>query len=384
MLEIAESLKELIRGNTAFALDLYHRLRKAYPGNLFFSPFSVSSCLGMVSLGAKGDTASQMTRCLRFDGEKDDTHVGFATLHEKLRADNNRAQIDVRVANQLWPDKRLCVLPEFLDRLGRYYQSAIQEIDFSNPQKACELINDWVRQATNTLISGIVGEEEVRDALLVLANAIYFKGKWSTPFEKEMTEDGPFHLAPRQVIQVPMMSQVAAAWYAKKRGLQILEKWYGEGEFSMVILLPEQLDGFNLLETSLNLEDLESLLAGLQPVEEIEITLPKFRLASHYELNGPLMEMGMVDAFNAKAADLSGMTGGRDLAVSQVIHKAVIEVEEEGTEAAAITSIMFLGCEKEIRQFPIFHADHPFVFLIRHNPSRTILFVGRVLDPRQV
>ena len=380
MLETAQSLKELIRGNTAFALDLYHHLRNACPGNLFFSPFSVSCCLGMVSLGARGSTAAQMARCLRFEGEKEDTHVGLATLQKMVLADNNRTKIDVRIANQLWPDQRLHVLPEFLDRLDRYYHSTIQKLDFLNLHNACETINGWVREATNALINEIVDEEDLRVALLVLANAIYFRGKWSTPFEKETTELDSFYLDPRQVIQVPMMSQLGPAWYANRPGLQILEKWYGTGEFSMVILLPEQLDGLDSLEKSLNLERLELLLAGLKSVEEIQITLPKFRIASHYELSDPLIEMGIVDAFSTNA-DFSGISGGRDVVVSRIIHKAVIEVEEEGTEAAAVTAATFLLGVPDRSLTPVFYADHPFVFLIRHRPSQSILFLGRVVDP---
>jgi serpin B len=382
MLETTGSVQELIRGNTAFALDLYHHLKKAHAGNVFFSPFSISSCLAMVSLGARANTAAQMARCLRFEGENADTHAGFAALQDGMLADNSRAKIDVRIANQLWPDKRLRLLPEFLDKLERYYRSGIQEIDFSNQERASQAMNDWVREATNALIPTIVDQEANRDALFVLANAIYFKGKWSAPFLKDTTEHDAFYVAPRQVIQVPMMSQLAAAWYSRKQGLQILEKWYGDGEFSMVILLPERFDGLESLETSLNLERLESLLASLQPVDEIRITLPKFRIASSYKLKDPLIEMGMSDAFSPKDADFSGMTGNRDLAVSEVIHKAVIEVEEEGTEAAAVTGTIMLGADvTDMRPLLVFCADHPFLFLIRHRPSQSILFLGRVVDP---
>jgi len=254
-------------------------------------------------------------------------------------------------------------------------------VDFSDPQEACRLINRWVNQATNGLIPTMVCEDQVRDALLVLANAIYFHGKWSVPFEKEATELGPFYLSPGQVIEVPMMEQSAAASYARVQDLQILEKRYGKGEFSMVVLLPERYDGIEAFEANLNPQNLEAWLARLEPTEELLIQLPRFRIESNYQLNHALIELGMADVFTLKVADFSGITGKKDFFVSEVIHKAVIEVEEEGTRAAAVTMTrFFLGLPPTPPT--VFLADRPFAFLIRHNPSRTILFLGRVMDPR--
>ena len=380
---VTERTEKPVQGSTAFALDLYHSLRKASSGNLFLSPFSVSSCLGMVYLGAHDETASQIARCLHLETDNRTPHVELASPDTELLAGYHTAKITLRTANSLWGDKRFPVLSEYLGTLVRHYQSVFQEVDFSNSSEACERINHWVEENTNDLIHNIVNEDDVRSAVLVLANAIYFKGKWSKPFKKENTELEPFFLGSGTSVEVSMMTQHAAGWYARLQDLQILEKWYGEGEFSMMVLLPDRYDGLQRLEESLSSHSLDRWLSMLEPVEKMYIQLPKFRIECRPPVKDALVEMGMVDAFDKDAADFSGMTGNRDFYVGNVIHKALIEVEEEGTEAAAATAVMmFMGCAPDSEPTLVFRADHPFMFLIRHNPSKTILFAGRVVDPR--
>lgn len=383
MTHTAAQVKELVQGNTRFALDLYHSLRKASSGDLFFSPVSVSLCLGMVLLGARGRTASQMVRCLHIGAEHRNAQEELAALQAMLLADGEKATSEVRIANKLWADRNILVLQEFLDRVNRSFRGSFQDVDFSNSGEACRLINDWVKQSTNDLIREIVTEDLIRDALLVLANAIYFHGKWATPFQKENTRRRPFYLASGTTVQVPMMAQFAAAQYAEVPGLRLLEKSYGEGQFSMVILLPERYDGLDALEAEMNAEYLDALLARLESKDEIDITLPKFSIASDYALEETLIALGMTDAFDLQVADFSGLSGRKDLALQQVIHKAVIDVDEEGTEAAAVTLTAFFSGLPDFTRTAVFHADRPFLFLIRHIRSRTILFLGRVMDPRK-
>ena len=383
MATVTDKLEKLTQGNTGFALDLYHSFRKACPGNLFFSPYSVSACLAMALLGARGNTAVQIARGLRLGEVDSETHAKLAAIQEALLRDGGKANIELRIANRLWIRRGFPVLSQFLDWVNCYYRGGFQEVDFSQSQEVCRLINEWVNKTTNAMIPEIVREDQIRDAMLVLANAIYFHGKWSAPFEKEATESRPFYLSSGKGIEVPMMEQRAAGWYARVPNLQILEKWYGEGEFSMVILLPDRYDGLEGLEATLSGKNLDAWLSMLGGKDEIDIQLPKFRIESKPPLKPALIDMGMVDVFDARKADFSGITGKRDLFINEAIHKAVIEVEEEGTRAAAATVLtLYFGATPDPRPRLVFHADRPFMFLIRHNPSRTILFLGRVVDPR--
>ena len=375
-------LKRLVQGNSAFALDLYHAVRNTCPGNLFFSPFSISSCLAMALLGAKGDTASQIVRCLRLEGEGHETHTRLAALQQTLLRDGDKRHVELRTANKLWSRAGLRVLSQFLESADQFYHGGFQEVDFGNSQKAAQLINDWVSKETNAMIPSLVTDSQVSGALFVITNAIYFHGKWSAPFEREATLPRLFYLSSGEGIEVPMMRQCGPGWYARVHNLQILEKWYGEGEFSMVIFLPDRHDGLEELEATLRFQKLNTWLSMLQEKDEIDIQVPKFRIKSAYSLRSSLIEMGIEDAFNPAVADFSGITGNRDLFVNEAIHEAVIEVEEEGTKAAAVTALkLIMGIADHIPK-TIFHADHPFLFLIRHNPSKTILFLGRVIDPR--
>lgn len=383
MTSATDQLEKLVQGNAPFALDLYHSFRKACPGNLFFSPFSVSACLAMALLGARGNTASQMARGLRLGVEDSETHAKLAAIQEALLQDGGKSNVELRIANRLWTHRGFPVLSPFINHVDRYYRGGFQEVDFSKSQEVCRLINDWVNKMTNAMIPEIVSEGQIRDALLVLANAIYFRGKWSTPFEKEATEPRPFYLSSGKDIEVLMMEQRAAGWYARVPNLQILEKRYGEGGFSMVILLPDRYDGLESLEATLSSKNLDAWLAMLRGNDEIDIQLPKFRIESNPPLKLALIEMGMADVFDAKKADFSGITGKQNLFINEAIHKAVIEVEEEGTRAAAATLFtLCYGATPDPRPRLVFHVDRPFMFLIRHNPSKTILFLGRVVDPR--
>src|SRR5262245_22122017 len=309
MTTAANQLELLVQGNTAFALDLYHAFKKTCPGNLFFYPFSVSSCLAMSLMGARGDTATQIARGIHFDAQDSDTYDRLAALLETLLRDGSKANLELRIANKLWTDARLRVLAQFVDDLNGYYRGGCEKVDFSDSAKVCQLINDWVNEATNTMIPRLVTEGQISGARMVLANAIYFHGKWSVPFEKVATEPRPFSLSPKEQIQVPMMYQWAAGWYAELPNLQILEKWYSEGEFSMVILLPDRADGLEGLEVTLNSESLDRWLSMLTEEEEIQIQMPRFRIESQPPLKLALIEMGMTDVFNSRRADFSGITG---------------------------------------------------------------------------
>jgi serpin B len=216
---------------------------------------------------------------------------------------------------------------------------------------------------------------------LVLTNAIYFKGDWARQFKKDRTKQSPFTLASGEKVDAPMMNQTGEFRYMKAEDFQALELPYVDNELSMIILLPKETDALPKFEKTLNLEDFSQWLDRLHR-REVIVSVPKFKMTSQFSLASVLTSMGMADAFSATAADFSGITGGRDLFISAVIHKAYVDVNEEGTEAAAATGVTMRLTSVGPTQTPVFRADHPFLFLIRDNHSGSILFIGRLMNPQ--
>ena len=369
----------LMNGNTAFALDLYDELRED-EGNLFFSPYSISTALAMTYAGARGNTEKQMAQVLHFTVPQDQLHPAFASMEAALKAIQEKGDVELRVANALWPQKDYVFLKEFLELTKKYYGSAITPLDYKTAHEAARrTINSWVERKTNEKIKDLI-PEGVLDALtrLVLTNAIYFKGNWATQFDKNRTEDAPFHLLSGQSVQTPLMHQKQTCGYAEFEGLQVLELPYVGDDLSTVVLLPREVDGLTELEDGLTMENLEKWTKQLRE-EKVSIFLPKFTMTSQFQLEKTLGSMGMPDAFSSNA-DFSGMDGTKNLFISAVIHKAFVAVDEEGTEAAAATGVV-ISLTAAPRPTPVFRADHPFVFVIRDNVSGSILFIGRVVDP---
>lgn len=361
-----------VRGNTAFALDLFQRLRKA-EGNLFYSPYSISTALAMTYAGARGNTAAQMAGVLHFELGQEALHPAFAALEAHLRAVQEQGRVALHVANSLWPDDVEPFLPEYLALVQRFYGATITPL---GPDPLSQ-INGWVERQTNDKIKDLLKPPHVVPRpILILVNAIYFKGNWAAQFDVADTEDGAFWLAPGEAVAVPLMIQKANFGYGRWDGLQVLELPYQGKDLSMVVLLPDQVDGLPGLEAALTPESLARWTARLRPME-VQVILPRFKLTGEFDLGSTLKAMGMSDAFDA--ADFSGMNGRpHDLLISEVVHKAFVEVNEEGTEAAAATAVMML---RSVQISPVFRADHPFLFLIRDRATGSILFLGRVTDP---
>jgi serine protease inhibitor len=375
----------LAEGNTAFALDLYARLSGA-PGNLFFSPYSISTCLAMTYAGARGETEIQMGRVLRFSQGGARVHSAFSELQQQLSDAEKPNGIQLEIANALWTQKGEPFLPAFLTIAKDDYQADIKQADFTTDADAVRReINGWVAQKTKEKIQDILPPDSV-DAFtrLVVANAIYLKGAWATSFEKAATSTQPFHLSTNTQANAFLMRQVDNVSYISNDDFQAVELPYIGDDLSMMILLPRQIDALGQLEKQLSPAFLDRLLTQMikQPVR---IELPRFKLEARVKLNETLVKMGMPDAFIPGKADFSGINGmRRDLYISDVFHKAWVEVTEEGTEAAAATVV---AMEKGARIAnplppPVFRADHPFIFLIRDRVSGILLFVGRVADPR--
>jgi serpin B len=381
-----EDLPALVEGNSLFALDLYQALREQ-EGNLFYSPYSISAALAMTYAGARGQTEAQMAQALHFALPQETLHGSFALLAGELASRGEGAEgkdgegFRLHVANALWLQHDFDLLADYLALVEAAYGAAPHPVDFQGaPEEARVTINDWVAGETEDRITDLI-PPGVIDALtrLVLTNAIYFNAAWALPFEKDATSDGPFTLLDGEQISVPMMRQNGALRYAAGEGYQAVELFYDGGELSMVILLP-QAGQFEAFEGSLDAARLAEIEAGLSR-QQVTLSMPRFEFESQFSLSESLAALGMEDAFTS-AADFSGITGSPDLFISEVLHKAFVSVDEEGTEAAAATAVVMglTAAPAEVVQMAV---DRPFVFFIRDVNTGAVLFLGRVVDPSQ-
>ena len=371
--------QNLVEGNTTFALDLYKKLCEQ-KGNLFFSPYSISTALALTYAGAHGVTAQQMAEVLNFSEDQGQLHAAFAQLQTQLNAEQEKGDVQLTTANALWVEKNYSLLRDFRDLTNKYYKAPPNLVDFITiPEQIRIQINKWVEEKTNNKIQDLI-QPGILNPLtrLVLTNAIYFKGNWESQFKESETREDKFWLTSDTSITVPLMYQKGNFRFAKNESMQLLELPYAGNNLSMIVLLPNEVEGLPALETILTKESVASWLK-LFKKRELRVFFPKFKITSEFSLAGILGAMGMPDVFTAKA-DFSGMTGNKELFIDAVVHKAFVDVNEEGTEAAAATGIA-LQLLSYSDPPPEFRADHPFLFLIRHNPSGSILFLGRIVNP---
>lgn len=373
--------KELVRGNTEFAVDLYARLREQ-PGNLFLSPHSISTALAMTSAGAAGNTAAQMAATLHLPKEGD-AHAAFAALEAGLRAIQEKGGVKMSTANSLWPDKGSTFLPAFLDLCRTHYGADITPQDFRGaPEAARKTINDWVSDRTAGRIQNLLGPGVI-DALtrMVLVNAIYFKGDWAVRFDPAKTEPAKFHTAEGER-DVSLMHRRGSIRHAATDTLQLVELPYAGNDLSMLVLLPRERGGLAALEAALTADQLAEWTRALRP-RDVKLWLPRFKVEAQFSLKETLTAMGMGDAFDADKADFSGMNGRKDLFIGAVIHKAFVEVNEAGTEAAAATAVVMQtrSAIRPVDEPAEFRADHPFLFFLRDMRTGAILFAGRLAAP---
>jgi serpin B len=377
----ARAAEPLYEGNTTFAFDLYTQL-KAKEGNLFFSPYSISTCLAMTYAGARGETEKQMATVLHFSQKQDQLHFAFGDLQRQLNEVGTRKGVELNIANALWAQRGHPFLPEFLKIGTSQYDAKLNQVDFgTEAESASREINRWVEGKTKNKIQNILAPGSLNGATrLALVNAIYFKGEWVRRFDKNATYPGIFYLANTRKVDVPFMFHTDKIKYMEDDSIQAVELPYRGNELSMVILLPKEVEACSQLERSLNLRNLSSWLKAMKS-QEVDLFVPKFKMESTFDLSREFEKMGMRDAFHDNA-NFSGMDGTTNLFISSVSHKAWVEVSEEGTEAAAATAVAVytLGISHE-PPHPTFRADHPFIFLIRHNRSGSILFLGRLADP---
>lgn len=378
-----DDTKTIVQGNNQLAFDLYYQLNKKETGkNIFFSPVSISTVLAMTYAGAKGKTEKQMAKAIHFSLDQKRLHPAFSVLMQGLQSGRG---YKLNIANALWGQKGYSFLKDFIDITKTYYGSGFKEVDFKNHTEESRVaINHWVEEKTKYKIKNLIQNGVLtKDTRLVLTNAIYFKGSWLSKFESKDTRSMPFYVTADNTAQVPMMVQTGHFKYTGNGVFQMIEMPYVGNRLSMVILLPQRKDGLKEVEAMLTAKNLDKWLNGLRE-EEVDVSIPKFKMTQTYELNEMLKSLGMKDVFEPptpdSGADFSGMTGVKDLSISNVIHKAFIDVNEGGTEAGAATATVVFGVTR-FSYNPTFKADHPFVFMIRDMNSGVILFVGRIANP---
>jgi len=369
------------KDNSAFAVDLYQKLCES-DGNIFFSPYSISTALAMTYAGARGNTEKQMAKTLKFSLGQKKLHAAFAVIEKNLNALSKAGNVKLSVANSLFPQSGYKFLDAYTALIKKHYGVTITPVNYkSATEQARKTINKWVEKKTQDKIKELI-QPKILDTLtrLVLVNAIYFKGNWKTQFKKSKTKKAPFHLTAKKTIQVPTMTQKHKFRYAETKTLKLLELPYQGSELSMIILLPKKVDGLKQLESALSVTNLKSWTKRLRD-KEVRVFLPKFKMTSMFSLGDSLAAMGMPEAFDDKKANFAGMDGKPDwLYIAAVIHKAFVEVNEEGTEAAAATAGIMKGRGVSLGP-PTFRADHPFIFMIKEIHTGGILFMGRVTDP---
>jgi serpin B len=374
--------KTVVKENRAFAVDLHKRLGQR-EGNLFFSPYSISTALAMTYAGARGSTAGQMAKVLHFALDPNGLHAAFSSLSGILKAVQKKRTVRLETANGLWPQRGHPFLKAYLDLVKRHYGVSIDPVDFQkDAEGARRKINGWVADRTSGKIKDLI-PEGVLDQLtrMALVNAIYFKGDWKDPFREDLTEDMPFWITPDVSKPVPMMTRNGEFLYGEREALQLLEIPYAGDDLSMLVLLPKSKQGLRKMEQGLEAKALSQWCQDMGRAD-VSVFLPRFKISSQFRLDQALKAMGMRDAFDPHAVDFSGMDGRKGrLYLNAVIHKAFVDVNERGTEAAAATGISIGKLSAPPCPTAVFRADHPFVIIIRHNQTGSVVFMGRVVNP---
>jgi serpin B len=380
-----------VPGINAFAIDMYAKLAddpKAKGKNVFFSPFSIHTALGMTYAGARGETATRMRGALRFGVPDRNLHDETGALVEGLNEAGREGAFRLSVANALWARKGEKLLDSFLALNEKSYKAGLERLDFrGDPEGSRKTINTWVEKKTEDKIKDLLPKGIInRETSLILTNAVYFKADWLRPFGKETTHDRPFKPGGGQEIKVPIMYQRASFGYLESGDMQVLEMPYKGERMSMVVFLPRADDGLPALEKTLDADTLATNMEKLR-VMEVEAYLPRFRFESAFKLKDHLSALGMAVAFQARVADFSGINGVPPpvdgcMYIQEALHKAFVAVDEKGTEAAAATAVIMGTTESIPPPAPQFVADHAFLFLVRDKTSGAIVFMGRVLNPK--
>lgn len=370
--------------NNQFAFELYQRIASKETGNIFISPFSISTALAMTYAGADKQTAAEMSRTLHFKPNMPDFHQAYGAYI--LQLENAAAgNVNWLVANRLWGDKKYEMKPEFIDLVKVAYRSPLELVDFQNhPEASRNAINAWVEKQTKERIQNLIPPDAVSsDTRLILTNAVYFKAEWLYQFKKENTKVDLFIKEDASKVKVPFMNFEGAFHYTTTLQYQAIRLPYKGGKHSMIVVLPHKTSPIRVVEGEVESSSFDHLYYEYQP--EVKLSLPKFKCTLSLSLSDYLKQMGMPTAFRLMA-DFSKMTPSNNLSISEVFHKAFIEIDEQGTEAAAATAVVMVLTSSASggRPKPIeFIANRPFLFYIVDDETKAILFMGRIMNPMQ-
>lgn len=380
-------IKNVVDANNQFAVDYYSKLKSKNNDNIFFSPFSISSAFAMTYEGAKGQTAEEMRSVFYFPEDSNLRRTEYATIFDEINKGDKKYKLSS--ANALWAQQDYQFSRDFFSDVEKYYGGKATNLDFNkDPEGSRVTINNWVENQTNDKIQDLIPMGAIQPMTkLVLTNAVYFKGEWVKQFNKNDTKEENFRTSNSGTVKAQMMQRTddeAIFNYAENNNLQMLEMPYSGDELSILFLLPKN-DNLTELESMLSTKNISDWKNDLEE-QRVKVYIPKFKFETKYSMVDDLEAMGMSLAFS-DFADFSGMTatGKKDLKIDQAIHQAFVEVNEEGTEAAAATAVAMVlraahGPLKEPK-IPIFLADHSFIFLIQQKSTGNILFIGRVVNP---
>jgi serpin B len=375
--DVASPVKATVDASNRFAFDLYSRYSSG-SGNILFSPYSISTTLSMVYEGAGGETADEMEAVFHFIEDPLERRTAVARIHKVINGEDPDYELDI--ANALWMQENYPILRDYIDMVVNFYGGEANSLDFSGaPEESRIIINEWVEERTNYRIKDLFPRNSINnEVVLVLTNAIYFKGDWLIEFDVESTRKEEFHVSPTESVEADMMSLLGERFnYTDIGDMQVLELPYTGKDISMIILLPKE-NNLSDIEATLSCDELGVLIDGLKETA-VDVYLPRFTFETKYFMKEDLIEMGMPTAFTSYA-NFTGITEVEMLFIDVVIHQAFIEVNEEGTEAAAATGVVM---PKSSAPPPseVFRADHPFIFIIQDRVTGIILFMGRVITP---
>ena len=369
--------------NNMFAFKLFDNVKSGADKNIFYSPFSISTALAMTYAGARNETALQISQTMNFR-PGNTFHSDYKYLLNLMNGGTD-GKIKLNIANGLWAQKNFKFLDSYFDIVKSNYHSVLQNVDFNDDierEKTRKEINGWVENQTNEKIKNLISQGDLSSLTkLVLVNAIYFFGEWEVPFKKESTAPKDFFLSDKTRINVPFMNQLGRYNYFEDSNLKVIEVPYKENKASIVIFLPHKNIGIGKFKKSFDYKYYQHIIRSFQ-ITDIRLSLPKFQTTFKINLGSTLSQMGMPLAFSSTNADFSGMTGKRNLCISEVIHQAFINVDEKGTEAAAATAVIMKAMSaRPSSDLKEFNADHPFLFIIKDNTTGTILFMGNIMNP---
>jgi serpin B len=380
----AGAVTALEAGNAELASDLLAQFGTlADGGNFAYSPFSISAALAMTYAGANTTTATQMAQTLHFTPAQADVPAAFAQIDCQIETDGQADNNQMNIANGLFGQAGAVFEKPFLTSLDQDYGAPLQQVDFANDVSAAtNTIDAWVSTQTEGKIPQLFQPGDLTDqTVLVLADAIYFKGAWATQFKTSATQTGTFTRSDSSTVQVPLMNQTASFGYSQGSSFAVLEMPYAGNKLALDIVLPNAVDGLPALAQTFTASAFAGWVSQLGS-PQVAVTLPKFSVDSRFNLTQTLSGMGMPAAFDIgpTPADFSGMDGKNDLFIGIVVHEATVEVDETGTVAAAATGVGMSGAEA-VEEPLTFDANHPFLFVLRDLSTGTLLFVGQVTDP---